>query len=347
MSLYKPKSSPYWHFDFVYQGNRFYGSTGQTSKAAARKIESKKRLEIADGGEKPQLTLHEATTVYWKEVAEMQTSSATTDYQIDNLLRGLGKDILLTDIRQPMIAGYAAKRRARVSDSSVNRELQLARRIWRYAVKRFEAGVSKIDWTALMYREPQERIRELSQDEQTRLFDSLRDDLHDFVTFALITGARKSSIIKLRWSDIDFQSRTLFLQVKGNKTQSLPMTPAIVALLANQPRICVQVFTYICQANRKNRRKGDRYPLTGNGWNKVWRKTLANAGIENFRFHDLRHTAATRIVRRTGNLKMAQRLLGHSTIETTSRYTHVTDDDLRSAMSEIDTNSRNSHEQRG
>ena len=65
------------------------------------------------------------------------------------------------------------------------------------------------------------------------------------------------------------------------------------------------------------------------------RKALADAGIPDFRFHDLRHTFATRLLRKTGNLKLVSRLLGHTTVETTTRYAHVLDGDLQSAMDDF------------
>ena len=59
---------------------------------------------------------------------------------------------------------------------------------------------------------------------------------------------------------------------------------------------------------------------------------LTAAEIRDFRFHDLRHTFATRLLRQTGNLKLVSRLLGHTQIETTMRYAHVIDADLRAAL---------------
>ena len=63
-----------------------------------------------------------------------------------------------------------------------------------------------------------------------------------------------------------------------------------------------------------------------------WRPAVEKAGITDLRFHDLRHTAATRIVRGTGNLKIAQVLLGHTDIRTTARYAHVFTKDVADAM---------------
>jgi len=92
------------------------------------------------------------------------------------------------------------------------------------------------------------------------------------------------------------------------------------------------VFTYVVKRPREGMRKGSRSPITMEGFKTEWRRTLGRTKVENFRFHDSRHTAATRLVRATGNLKMAQQLLGHTEIATTSRYAHVTKDDLRAGM---------------
>jgi len=84
--------------------------------------------------------------------------------------------------------------------------------------------------------------------------------------------------------------------------------------------------------SRQKRRKGQRYPISKDGWRKVWKAALDEAGIEDFRFHDLRHTRGTRILRRTGNLAAAQKALGHKHIRTTLRYAHAFDDDVRNAL---------------
>ena len=125
MSVYKPKNSPYWHFDFQLSGARFHGSTGTASKAAARIIEAQRRNEAAsgDGNRKRRpMTLDAAAGRYFVEIAEHQPSAGTTEYQLDNLIKGLGKDTLLSEITDNEIAEYVARRRAHVANASVNRE---------------------------------------------------------------------------------------------------------------------------------------------------------------------------------------------------------------------------------
>jgi len=350
MSIYRTPNSPYWQYDFRIKGRRFHGSTSQTSKTAAKRTVDRLRRELADNNGKRNFSLDEACGHYWTTVAERQPSAKTTRYQINNLLKGLKRDDLLVEIEQHDLAGFAARRRATVSDSSVNRELQLARRIWRHAQRKLKASVSEIEWRDLMFSEPAERVRELYPEDEGRLVAALRSDYRDFFAFMILCGARRSAGINLRWSDIDFHNMTARAIRKGGGHLSIVLTPSMVELIKRQPKVGPFVFTYVCQKNRVQkmngqrktvvRIQGERYPITKEGLKEVWRRALLAAGIEDFRFHDLRHTAATRMMRKTGNLKLVQRLLGHSDISSTVRYAHVSDDDLRGALEEVEQVSR-------
>ena len=63
-----------------------------------------------------------------------------------------------------------------------------------------------------------------------------------------------------------------------------------------------------------------------------WKRAIAKTGLTDFRFHDLRHTAASRVLRETGNLAVVQEMLGHAQVTTTRKYAHVLNEDLRAAM---------------
>jgi integrase len=194
--------------------------------------------------------------------------------------------------------------------------------------------VPTIDLRSIQIAEPQERVRELTIDEQDRLFAVLRADLQPFVTFALMTGARVSAICDLRWSDVDLDTGTLVLREKGDRDHRFPINAEMRAFLSALPRAtdlphARYVLTYI--NHRTKPPQIHRITPTG-GIMEVWKAALIEADVRNFRFHDLRHTFATRLLRQTGNLKLVSRLLGHAQIETTSRYAHVLDTDLRDAL---------------
>ncbi|WP_210357620.1 tyrosine-type recombinase/integrase [Sphingomonas beigongshangi] len=343
MSVYKPKNSPYFHFDFVWKGRRFHGSTGAKTKRAAERVEEIERSKARNGGKtRPPITLDEAAGLYENKVSELPSWS-DSERTITVLIDALGSGSLLSEITQRDLLALVAKRRNGRVNSSVNREIEVWRAIWRWADKaRYDVGEMP-DWGALMLKVVSKAPRELSTTEETALFGEIRDDLYGFCEFVLKTGWRKSEVMGLRWSDVDLGARTAGTKIKGGDVVRRPLTQDMLVIIANQPKVGPFVFTYkavrtkpgfVDKLGRKQpaRVKGERYPITETVIRKPWAAALAAAGVESFRFHDLRHTRGTRILRATGNLKAAQRALAHKSIKTTLRYAHATDDDVRQAL---------------
>ncbi|WP_340109491.1 site-specific integrase [Pikeienuella sp. HZG-20] len=337
MSVYKPKNSPYWHYDFQIRGRRIHGTTGQASKTAARRVETLERQRAAEPAARQPITLDDAAGAYFSRQIEGRSIAPTTDYQIANLIHGLGGGALLSEIGQEAVARYTMRRRRAVADTSVNREIEVLRAIWYFARDVLDRDTGRApNWGKLFFREPEPTKRELSDAEETRLMKALRPDLRPLIAFALATGLRLDGCLSLRWSDIDMAALTLSTRGKGGKTLIKPITRRIAALLSAQPRTGATVFTYVCQKSRAGRRKGERYPLTKTGWRRAWAAALAEAEIESLRFHDLRHTFATRLLRASGNLGLVQKALDHSDISTSTRYAHVLDEDLRAGMAAME-----------
>ena len=200
----------------------------------------------------------------------------------------------------------------------------------------------KIRWRELFLPEAAPRQRHLSHEEEDRLLAALPPDLGVMVRFAIVTGARLDTILRLRWQDVDDAAKTITLQdVKSTaegETHTLPITSDVRALLGSRRgQHPVFVFSYMCQRDTRDRKggvrkAGQRYPFSDTGWRKVWKRALGQAGIADLRFHDLRHTAGTRITKATGNLRVTQRTLGHKNIATTQRYAHVLLDDVAAGM---------------
>lgn len=343
MSVYKPARSPYFHFDFVWQGRRFHGSTGCKTKREAVAHEDRERRKAREGGnEKPPVTLDEACGLY-QDKTEDQPSWRDTRRIMHALIEGLGANNLLSEISQRDLLHYFSKRRDGRKNASVNREIEVARAVWRWSSKaRYNVGEMP-DWGALMLKVPRSDPRELSADEEDALFPELRSDLHDFCLFALKSGWRLSEVLNLRWSDLDLNAATASTKIKGGDTIRRPLTQEMVITIANQPKVGPFVFTYVAQRTkpaftdkqgRKHpaRKKGERYPMTETVLRKPWAAAKKEAGVEAFRFHDFRHTRGTRMLRATGNIATAQKALGHRSIKTTLRYAHATDDDVRKAL---------------
>lgn len=348
MSVYRPKGSRFFQYDFQWKGNRFHGSTRCTTERDAKRFEADLQRKVALGETaKPTITVDEACGLWWRDRGAHMKSAATIDYQLAALVAGLGKSKLVGELGLRDFDRYVAKRRHGRKNASVNRETQLARRVWKHADSR-GFDVAPIDWGRLMLPEPKERVRELSADEERRLFAALPEHLCPVVEFALLSGQRRTEVIRLRWQDVDLIGGRATVDAKGRdgNRHSFPLTARMVALIANQQKVGPFVFTYECKRTTKRHKtkriKGQRYPFSRQGWMREWRKALADAGIEDFRFHDLRHTTGTRALRASGNLKAVSRLLGHSDVATTSRYAHALEDDVRAMMEAAE--SRNSPE---
>jgi integrase len=345
MATYRPKNSTIFLYDFQIKGERFHGSTGCKTKRAADDYEAKRRAEIAmDSGrrKKPLITLDAAAALYEDYLRGNGKWSATVDYILAGLVDGLGADKYLSDIEQVDLASHFAKRAAKVSASTVNREIDVARPVWRRLRKTHELGEMP-DWGQLRYAVAEQDPRELYRSEEDRLFPALRSDLRDFARFALLTGWRLKEVRLLRWSDVELAERTAKTRIKGGKLARRPLTDEMLCLIANQPKAGPFVFTYVCQKSRKAfvdskgrlnpaRLEGERYPFTQWGWRGEWAKALKEAGIVAFRFHDLRHTRGTRILRHTGNLALAKEALKHVSVKTTLRYAHASDEDVRRGL---------------
>lgn len=356
MSIYKNDKTPYWQYDFQIEGRRFHGSTGTTSKEDAKNIEAAARRKAVTQihfPEQADMKLRDAFGRYWLEHAQHKKSADDIFQKMECLIDGIGPDKTLRTITNMDITDYIAKRRGEMkkvkvddkeklvrvrSDSSVNREITLLRAMLNRAASAWDIAVKMPNWKAHHLREPRGRVRSLSADEEKNLFANLRKDFHPLVRFCLITGARVTSVRKLTWKSIDRATGEIRLEVKSKfmgDFHTLPITPEIGAVLdAVKGQHPIFVFTYLSEGKvARKREKGKRYPFARDGWRRTWAKALRDAGISDFRFHDLRHTAATQMLRATKNLAAVKEVLGHRDVTTTMRYAHVMKDDIRAALS--------------
>lgn len=341
MSVYRPKGSDIYVYDFQHRTARFCGSTGATSKREALAVEKQCRAEAEKeiagrvaAGCAP-MTVGVAMARYWTEIGQHHKGSDNTWWSIDWLEREIGGRRLILDITDNDVAKLVAKRRAEAkAPATVNRSMtEVLRKVLRRAKEVWDQDVAKIQWREHMLAEPKERVRELRGDEETRLFAELRPDYHGIVRFALLAGCRLAECVGLRWSDVDWGGRVIWITGKGGKRAPIPLSPSLRTLLwplqVHHPEM---VFTYVAERGRQKIRKGSRQPITREGLKSMWRRRKVDAGLTDYRFHDNRHTTATRLLRSGGNLKAVQRLLRHESIETTMRYAHVTDEDLMKLM---------------
>ena len=180
-----------------------------------------------------------------------------------------------------------------------------------------ENPVSKIR----KFTEPRGRTRYLSDEERQRLLASCRTSkhpyLHVIVVIALSTGMRRSEIITLTWSQIDLHRQTITLWTTKNKEpRVVPLLGKSYDLVSNLPRSSRKLFP-------------------GSNIRYYWEKALKEAGISDFRFHDLRHTAGSYLAQQGVPLLTIGNILGHRSIATTTKYTHLSVDHLKTPLSNL------------
>jgi integrase len=352
MSVYRPKGSPFYHYDFQWRGHRFHGSTKVTSKRDAQKVEADEREKSKQHVAKMEaartsLRLDDVAGRYWIEVGQHHKRSDNTGHMVGLLIDFYGKDKVITDISDDDITklvawrrGHQGKTAAVVSPFTVNDTIEQLKKIFTRAKVwgvRFE---HEPQWRRHWLKEPQERARELSVDEAERLERATRDDLGPFFAFAKASGLRLRECL-LRWSDVDWEARQIRTIGKGGRMVTAPITSLIRDLLwPLRGHHTEYVFTFVAQRTAGGRVKGQRYPLTKGNVASVWKRLRDRAGVSGFRFHDFRHNLATKLLRDTGNLKLVQKALNHADVKTTVRYAHVLDDEVAEALERV-TQSRN------
>lgn len=373
MSVFKRGKKGVYEFDFWLEGDRFFGTTGKTTRDEALKYERAVRkqaqLDLAAGkrDRAAALTFDLALGQFWQEVAHHYrgTYHDTVKTALAWLLEtsGIGAGTPLPDIGPSKISEAIARRRGEgVSNATVNRTVtELLRRLFIRARDQWEQDVPRIEWKKLMLPEPKERIKSLKTHEEPKLMEMMRDDYLPAIQFALKSGFRKHEVVNLKKTDIDWGNRTISVIGKGGKADTIPLSSELHAILwPLMAHPTEYVFTFVAERSidkviRHKRKdgtvtekrycytKGERYQITYSGLGTAWRRYgAAKAGIEDFHLHDLRHTAATRSAKGgKGNIKVVQKLLRHEDIATTAKYMAVYDEDVLEMM-EAETKSRRS-----
>lgn len=351
MSVFKRPGTETYSYDFRVKGVRYSGNTGAAKKRAAEKFEDaerKKALAVAETAKGP-LTVQRAILDYWNEIGAFHKNSDTTLRDFAWIQKELGNSTLISNVGDADVTRLITKRRLDdVTPTTINRSVtQPMRALLKRAAEVWGQSVRRINWRGHLLKEPEERVRELTPAEEILLFAKLRADYHPIVRFALQTGCRLQECVDLRWRHVDFQNRIIRVKGKGEKTRTVPITPSTEGLLSELrsvsgsiPRADDQVFTYVAmkaarderRAGRHDLARGKRYPITRAGLKITFARAVAKAEIHDLHFHDLRHTCATRLLRKSNNLRLVKDLLGHTDMNVTLKYAHATNDDLRAAM---------------
>lgn len=177
-----------------------------------------------------------------------------------------------------------------------------------------------------LYREPEGRIRWLKPDEAIRLLSFMPPWFEAAARFSLATGLRQRNVWDLDWSDVDLDRKVAWVHAdnaKGKRHIGIPLNSDAVAVLTSLPS------------------RSDRVFLNGNGArlklsNDMWIGWCAKAGLEDLRWHDLRHTWATWHIMRGTRIEELQKLGGWQSLAMVQRYAHFAPEYLAAKASNVE-----------
>ncbi len=320
MPIYQRGKSKTWWIDFTaFNGERVRRSSGTQNKQEAQQLYDKLKAEswrVSQLGEKPRYTWQQAVVKYIAE-NQNQRSLKTTKENL-RFLDDFLKDKTLLEINKDVIERIKqAKLDKGLSFSTVNRTLTVLR-----AVLNAAHHWDWLDRPPLIKLLPDhsQRIRWLTREQADALIAQLPEHLKSIVIFALATGLRETNITGLQWSQVDMVRKCAWIhadQAKGKKAISVPLNDNAMVIIKGQiGKHLSNVFTY----NAKPIHRAN----CG-----AWRKALKRAGIDDFRFHDLRHTWASWHIQNGTPLHVLKELGGWSDMSMVLRYAHLSSEHLQ------------------
>jgi len=245
--------------------------------------------------------------------------------------RGLTLNDLEGCRRRPFQGRLASNKQKTLKEgravATVNRYRSTLKAAFYLALKSGKVDKNPVSFVKLS-KENNKRVRWLTEEEEARLLAVLPSDYHPLVQVALHTGLRKSEQLNLRWSDVDFKRKLLTVrESKSGEPRHIPMNQVVIEALQSLPRMLHNPFLFC------GRQAGQ--PLRNGIKHSDWEKYLKRAGIQDFHWHDLQHTFASRLVMRGVDLYTVSKLMGHHSTEMTERYTHLAPNYLKNAVNAL------------
>ena len=329
MSVYKKKNGK-WYCRFQIDGERHhYLCSGATTSKEAEQMETAFKYKIMQQQngvvpkEEKKKTLNSLFD-YYLEYSQNKKKSYSQDKSRIEIMRKYFKGYkTIVDVKPNDIETFKTHFLNKgLSKTTINRYIEILSKMFNMAIDSEWITTSPIK-RGIKFPEKNYTVRYLTEEEEEKLFKVMPEYLRKIVFVDLNTGFRVSNLLDLTWEQINLDFRYIeLLDNKSNKHIRKPINTELLDFLLQTPEPDRKGYLFI-------------NPLTGKkcvSIRKVWKTSLKKAGISNLRFHDLRHTVATRMVKMGVPLPVVKDVLDHSDIKTTMRYNHVVNKQVAEAM---------------
>lgn len=340
MSLVRRKSSKFWYAQFQFQGKTYVKSTKTTNKRDAAKVEQMMRdnlFRVGMLGELESVDIESAIDLYTDSKKGTMRSYKTLKSDAKFIKEHLDTNRELEQLNARDIEKLIAIRhRKNHSNATIKKMLNFIRGLMAYA-KKLGYKTQQLEYPTI--RPDKHKLRYLTLDEEKKLLEqltpsckhqkSIQQDNYDFVVTLLDLGCRHGEAVKLKWSDIDLENKTVNLfRPKVRNESILQMTDRLYRILVRR------------HGNNKGKRKNEYVFTNKKGGHRnhsplAIRKAMVRAGLEDCTLHDLRHTAASRWVQNGLTLQEVSFMLGHTTVQTSAIYAHLVPSQVTTKAAEV------------
>ncbi len=311
------------------------------SKTTARRLYEKRKTEVREGrffpSERRRPVFVREILDDYRRYAESSGKKIESNWGSYRRLYDAFGDIPADSVLPEKIEEFRDNLAKLLKPASVNCHLQILRAAYNRALR--AEKISRYPFRHVRLLKPNNiRVRYLSEEEEERLLFSLPEYLRPLVRVAVHTGLRRGELLCLRWDDVDLTSGVLHVRrAKSGEGRRMPLDS-----------VAWKVLSRLSQ--ERTRRAADSIDSTGiknqyvfcaphggflQNLQRDWYPALRKAGLEDFRFHDLRHTFASRLVMAGVDLYTVQTLLGHKSAAMVQRYAHLSPEHLRKAVEKL------------
>ena len=332
-----------WYIDYYVNGKRKREVVTITGKDPAtitirdaEKALAIRKAEIAQG--KFDITKTEKPVKFEKlieaylEWADVNHKSPERDHSASkNLLTCFkGKNIYSLSLWEVEKYKSYRKKQGRKQET-INKELGVMRRMFNLGhegVLRLRIARNPVDGLKLL-KVPKTKPRTYKPLEFQKLYESASSHFKPIILCAYLTGMRRSEIARLRWQDIDFEERTIYVaETKNDEPRTIPISETLFDNLLEMKKNALGEFVFTTQEGKPYSSKS--------AWKRAWSTALRNSGIEKGRFHDFRHTFISNlIVNEKEDFATVMALSGHKDISMLKRYSHTQEEAKKAAIEKL------------
>ena len=316
-----------WNAQVRISGWRSFTKTFQTKLDAKQWIVTlEKELKSKPFPEKniKNLKLKDLFNKYKFEILPKLKSHKIVTYKLNFLSRLWLGEIKVINLTKGHLEQFCKDRKLVVKDGTIKSELMLIKRIVKIATDKWNYGIPFNAFYGIELPSPHKpRNRRATQEELSILIAHANKQRNKYIStiiqFAVETGMRRSEILKLKWIDVNLETRIASLyDTKNGDDRHIPLTKTAVQLLSNLTQLSDFVF-----------------PISTNCLRLAWERCRKKSNIKGLRFHDLRHEAVSRYFEMGLSVPEVALISGHKDVRQLFRYTHLKPESLIAKYSKI------------